>query len=100
MSASTTAHPLGGAPASLGRFPARLSARLSGFAEAWRRERRIRADAAYLRGFDDRMLADVGLTRSEIEGYVRRSRRAPASRRGGLDYAAALLPFPSASDWR
>ena len=99
---TATARPLDGASPSLGRFPARLSAWLAGLVETWRRGRRIRADAAYLRRLDDRMLADVGLTRGEIEGYVRHGRRhapAPSHGRAGA-HAAALLPFPSASDWR
>ena len=35
-------------------------------------ERRIAHDVRYLNSFDDRMLADIGLSRCEIETVVRR----------------------------
>jgi uncharacterized protein YjiS (DUF1127 family) len=38
------------------------------------RELRVRRDMDRLAEFDDRMLRDIGLTRSEIEGVVRRGR--------------------------
>lgn len=36
------------------------------------RERRIVQDVRYLNSFDDRMLSDIGLSRCEIEYFVRR----------------------------
>ncbi|HEY7384681.1 MAG TPA: DUF1127 domain-containing protein [Beijerinckiaceae bacterium] len=35
-------------------------------------ERRVAHDVRYLNSFDDRMLADIGLSRCEIETFVRR----------------------------
>jgi uncharacterized protein YjiS (DUF1127 family) len=50
---------------------AKLLSRRSSFRDNRARERRISANAQYLRSFGDRMLADIGLTRPEIEGFVR-----------------------------
>jgi uncharacterized protein YjiS (DUF1127 family) len=36
------------------------------------REARIAYQVAYLHSFDDRLLADIGLNRSDIEAHVRR----------------------------
>jgi len=33
---------------------------------------RIARHVAYLKSFDDRILADIGVNRSEVEAYVRR----------------------------
>ena len=39
---------------------------------AFVRETHIGQQVAYLRSFDDHLLADIGLNRSDIEAYVRR----------------------------
>jgi uncharacterized protein YjiS (DUF1127 family) len=45
-----------------------------GLIEGAARELRARRDMERLAEFDDHMLRDIGLTRSEIEGAVRRGR--------------------------
>jgi len=45
--------------------------RLSSFKEHRVRVRCISEHVRYLRSFDDRMLDDIGLTRADIEGFVR-----------------------------
>ena len=45
--------------------------RLSSFKEHRARVRCISEHVRYLRSFDDRMLDDIGLTRADIEGFVR-----------------------------
>ncbi|GMG82279.1 hypothetical protein LNKW23_14920 [Paralimibaculum aggregatum] len=37
----------------------------------WRRERLMQRDIAELKHLDDRMLADLGIARGQIEDYVR-----------------------------
>ena len=41
------------------------------------RWRRVQRDLHELRSLDDRMLADIGITRSDAERLVRHGRRAP-----------------------
>jgi uncharacterized protein YjiS (DUF1127 family) len=86
-------HSAAGAPA---RF---LSKCVNGIALAalrYGRERRIAADIKYLQSFDDRLLADIGLTRASIESFVR-DRMASA---GQAVWADALLPPSSVSGLR
>jgi uncharacterized protein YjiS (DUF1127 family) len=53
------------------RFTARIAHLI-----AWiRTEHRVRRDLAELRAADDRLLADIGLSRSEIDDVVRHGRR-------------------------
>ena len=65
-------------------------------AERYGRERRIAADVKYLKSFDDRLLADIGLTRASIESFVR-DRMASA---GQGVWAESLLPQSSVCDLR
>lgn len=55
-------------------FASWLGGRLAALLGAMRREGRIRRDLAYLEQCDDRTLADIGLTRGQIEGAVRYGR--------------------------
>src|SRR5215217_4384270 len=72
-----------------------LSSR-SSFRENRARERRISANVQYLRSFDNRMLADIGLTRPEIEGFVR-NRMGPSS---GADVSGIIeARFKDAKWW-
>jgi uncharacterized protein YjiS (DUF1127 family) len=65
------------------------------------RKRRIADDIRFLSSLDDRMLADIGLTRPEIEDAVRRRADATRKARGAFDSGAyALLPLPSIYDGR
>src|SRR5688572_19035472 len=48
-----------------------LLRRLTLTAEGYKRKRRLAADVRYLQSFDDRMLADIGLTRADIGTSVR-----------------------------
>ena len=53
---------------------------------AFPRETEIGRQVAYLRSFDDHLLADIGLNRSDIEAYVRSRFEAKAGRiERGLD---------------
>src|SRR5215212_6913001 len=47
---------------------------------AFVRETHIGQQVAYLRSFDDHLLADIGLNRSDIEAYVRSRCEAKAGR--------------------
>lgn len=69
-------------------------------ARRYERERRIAAEANYLKSFDDHMLSDIGLTRAEIDGFVRRRATQGMPRGGGdaVGIAAALRPLPSVYD--
>ena len=49
----------------------RLARAAAALFERVARERRIAEDVRYLNSFDDRMLADIGLSRCEIERVVR-----------------------------
>jgi uncharacterized protein YjiS (DUF1127 family) len=53
---------------------ARIRAALSTQVAKLREIRRIQRDLAYLQGCDDRMLADIGLTRGQIDAAVRYGR--------------------------
>jgi uncharacterized protein YjiS (DUF1127 family) len=68
LTSTTTRHrrdePIGGT----------LWARLVGIVHAVRRKRRIGADMAYLSTLDDHLLHDVGLTRADLERYLRGGR--------------------------
>jgi uncharacterized protein YjiS (DUF1127 family) len=53
---------------------------------AFVRETQVGRQVAYLRSFDDHLLADIGLNRSDIEAYVRSRFEAKAGRtERGLD---------------
>ena len=64
------------------------------------RERRITAEANYLKSFDEHMLSDIGLTRAEIDDFVRRraTQGMPHSGDDGSSILEALRPFPSVYD--
>lgn len=64
--------------------------------EGYGRERRIAADINYLQSFDDRLLADIGLTRAGIESFVRD--RLGSS--GHAVWADTLLPASAVCDVR
>jgi uncharacterized protein YjiS (DUF1127 family) len=49
----------------------RVSAALAALFGGLRKAHQLRRDLAYLQECDDRMLADIGLSRSQIEGAVR-----------------------------
>jgi len=49
-----------------------LDQSVAAYSERLAREARVLRDVAYLKSFDDRLLLDIGLKRSEIEAYVRR----------------------------
>ena len=69
-------HPYRAAPRSDVGAPAllrRVMRGASAFLEHRARERSIAHGIRQLRTFDDRMLADIGLTRTDIEGGVRRT---------------------------
>ena len=70
LSAHSPGTPRGGVlDGGLARRLARIGAALI---ERIARERRVARDVRYLNSFDDRMLADIGLSRCEIERVVRR----------------------------
>ena len=59
---------------------------------AFVRETHIGQQVAYLRSFDDHLLADIGLNRSDIEAYVRSRFEAKAGRiERGLDIYPRLV---------
>ncbi len=66
----------------------------------YKRERRIAAEANYLKSFDEHMLSDIGLTRAEIDDFVRRraTQGMPHSGDDGSSILEALRPFPSVYD--
>jgi uncharacterized protein YjiS (DUF1127 family) len=82
-----------------------IIATLARLVERVRRERRIGRDIAELSSYDDQLLRDIGIRRGEIRGRLRfgdagritmqSTASAPAD-----DLHAALMSFPSASDWR
>ncbi len=49
-----------------------LKETVAAFHERHTREARVVRNVAYLRSFDDRLLLDIGLNRTDIEAYVRR----------------------------
>jgi uncharacterized protein YjiS (DUF1127 family) len=55
-------------------FASRLGGRLAALIAGVREHFRIRRDIAVLSGLDDRMLADIGLKRTEIESAARYGR--------------------------
>jgi uncharacterized protein YjiS (DUF1127 family) len=76
-----------------------LASGAAALVERYERERRIAHDICYLSSFDDRTLADIGLTRVDIEGNVRRRiGEALNSRTNASSCAEALRPSPSVYD--
>ena len=66
----------------------------------YERERRIAAEAKYLKSFDEHMLSDIGLTRAEIDDFVRR-RATQGMPQSNDDKGGSLegpRPFPSVYD--
>jgi uncharacterized protein YjiS (DUF1127 family) len=49
-----------------------VTSELMGRVSNYARKRRFYDDVRYLGSFDDRMLGDIGLTRPEIEEFVRK----------------------------
>ena len=66
----------------------------------YKRERRIAAEANYLKSFDEHMPSDIGLTRAEIDDFVRRraTQGMPQSGDDRSSILEALRPFPSVYD--
>jgi uncharacterized protein YjiS (DUF1127 family) len=54
-----------------------FGARLRRLTNELARWRRLKRDLHELRSLDDRMLADIGITRCDVERVVRHGRRAP-----------------------
>jgi uncharacterized protein YjiS (DUF1127 family) len=54
-----------------------FGARLRRLTNEFARWRRVQRDLHKLRSLDDRMLADIGITRCDVEHVVRHGRRAP-----------------------
>jgi uncharacterized protein YjiS (DUF1127 family) len=80
-------------------------ATLARLAELIRRERRIGRDIAELSSFDGQLLRDIGIRRGEIRWRLRsgdagRSVSQSTASAPADAFHAALMPFPSASDWR
>ena len=82
-------------------FLQRIAEGAAALVEHYARERRVAHDIRFLSSLDDRALADIGLTRPEIEDAVRRRADATRKARPVLDRSAdALLPLPSIYDGR
>ena len=58
------------APTALQRFVLAVVAALRGTAAAWQRSRRRRAALRELQTLDDRMLHDIGVSRSELQSLL------------------------------
>jgi uncharacterized protein YjiS (DUF1127 family) len=107
MTAITDTPTLSAAP--LARAVAAFAAVVVRRAKQVLRAARHRRDAATLAGFDDRMLADIGLTRGDLRDAMsiplwqdptpilvsRAGERRAARHRGGLAATAAIVTAPS-----